>query len=299
MPSGILTTAGERAKEMDKNQFYDRELPVDISELGRLREVDKKCHGVYYCAVIPDEDASIIEEYYIVLDDAPITAEARRYGIPLKNSQGLFFDLNDEISGAKIIDYEILRYLASSHLPLPDGADLRECAAYAAELFPEYFGMLPVPTDTPWGHTARYRTLTSGIYWLETDSGIDVLSVSFPIWSAELSDYVLGFSRFFPNDKEMGARFFTEHNYCLAIFELVQTRPDWVKSGRIDLAALMNCIWEKFPEFAVTFNAQEQSGMHDLLGLLLYEPVSDDVSNGSTKNMITYTPWAGTSFLCW
>ena len=133
-----------------KKPFDGGKLPVDVSELGELCSSELECLGVYHLAVKPETDYSLFPtEYYLVLDSAPISKEARGYGTPLENGQGLIFPLEQEGSGAKIIEYEIFRYRVTHRLPLPEGETLHGCAVYAAELYPEYFGMLPVPALTP------------------------------------------------------------------------------------------------------------------------------------------------------
>ena len=52
------------------------------------------------------------------------------------------------------------------------------------------------------------------------------------------------------------------------------------------------------PGYALGCNAQEQAGLHDTLGLLLYAlGVEDRELEGSPEHMITVTPAAGTDFI--
>ena len=165
----------------NENMLGATELPVDVSELGELCSAELECPGVYHLAVRSETDhCPFPMEYYLVLDSAHISKEAKKYGTPLENGQGFVFSLEQEGSGAKIIEYEIFKYRVLHNLPLPGNETLHGCAVYAAELYPEYFGMLPVPMLTPWGHTTRHRALASGIYWIETDQCVEVLAVSHP-----------------------------------------------------------------------------------------------------------------------
>ena len=282
------------------------DLPVDVSELGELCSAELECPGVYYLAVKPETDRCPFPmEYYLVLDGAPISKEAREYGTPLGNGQGLVFSLEQDGSGAKIIEYEIFRYRIVHHLPLPEGETLHGYAVYAAELYPEYFGMLPVPTLTPWGHTTRHRALASGIYWIETDQCVDVLAVSHPAWSADLSGGVLRHARQTDYDTEhginrtLGYKFFSQKVSCVVIFELLQYHSEWLADGRVYLPALMNAILEYWPEYAVTFNAHEQAGLNDGTGLFLRSMGIEVELSGSVERMITLTPGAGTDYLRW
>lgn len=40
----------------------------------------------------------------------------------------------------------------------------------------------------------------------------------------------------------------------------------------------MNAIWKFHPEYAMGYNAQEQAGLHDMLGLLLL-PLGEKIGN--------------------
>ena len=292
---------------MDEDRLLDEtNLPVDVSELGELVSAELECPGVYYLAVKLETDRFPFPmEYYLVLDGAPISKEAKGYGIPLENSQGLVFSLEQDGSGAKIIEYEIYKYRVLHHLPLPGNETLHGCAVYAAELYPEYFGMLPVPTLTPWGYTTRHRALSSGIYWIETDQCVEVLAVSHPAWAADLSGGVLRHARQTDYDTEhginrtLGYKFFSQKQSCVVIFELLQYHSEWLTSGRVDLPALMNAILEYWPEYAVSFNAHEQAGLNDGIGLLLRSIGIEVELSGSVERMISLTPGAGIDFLRW
>ena len=281
-------------------------LDMLAHELGEISRWEKECPGVYCLSILPEsEDALFCAEYYLVLDSAPISKEARGYGTPLENGQGLVFSLEQEGSGAKIIEYEIYKYRVLHHLPLPGNETLHGCAVYAAELYPEYFGMLPVPTLTPWGYTTRHSALASGIYWIETDQCVETLAVSHPAWAADLSEGVLRHARQTDYDTEhginhtLGYKFFSQKQSCVVIFELLQYHSEWLANGRVYLPALMNAILEYWPEYAVSFNAHEQAGLNDGAGLLLRTMGIDVELSGSEEHMISLTPGAGTDYLRW
>ena len=284
------------------SEFFD----MLAHELGEISSWKEECPGVYYLSILPEsEEVLFCAEYYLVLDKAPISKEARRYGIPLENGQGLVFSLEREGSGAKIIEYEVFKYRVLHRLPLPGNETLHGCAVYAAELYPEYFGMLPVPALTPWGYTTRHRVLASGIYWIETDQCVEVLAVSHPAWAADLSDSVLCHAHQTDYDTEhgidrtFGYQFFTKKVSCIVIFELLQYHSEWLSNGQVYLPALMNAILEYWPEYAVTFNAHEQAGLNDGAGLFLRAMGIEVELSGSVERMISLTEGAGTDFLRW
>ena len=83
------------------------------------------------------------------------------------------------------------------------------------------------------------------------------------------------------------------------IFELLQYHSEWLIDGRVDLPALMNAILEYWPEYAVTFNAHEQAGLNDGIGLFLRSMGIEVELSGSVERVISLTPGAGIDFLRW
>ena len=62
--------------------------------------------------------------------------------------------------------------------------------------------------------------------------------------------------------------------------------------------SLMNAIWKYAPMYAAAYNAQEQAGLNDALGLLLQTLGAEDVElEGASEYMITLDPDAGTDFI--
>ena len=95
----------------DEGLLSGENLPVDVSGLGELFSAELECPGVYHLAVKSERNHNLFPtEYYLVLGKAPIPKEVRRYGTRLENGQGLIFSLEQEGSGAKIIEYEIFKY---------------------------------------------------------------------------------------------------------------------------------------------------------------------------------------------
>ena len=211
---------------MDEGKLPNNEnLPIDVSELGELQSAKQECPGVYYFVMKPEDQFGLFsKEYYLVLENAPISSEARRYGKPFQNDQCLLFALGEDNSGDKIVEYEIYRYRVANHLPLPEGESLHGCAVYGAEIYPEYFGMPPVPALTPWGYTTRHHVLDSGIYWIETDQCEEVLAVAHPAWAADLSKSVLRHGRQLAYDTEhdinhtLGYKFFSRKESWSVMF---------------------------------------------------------------------------------
>jgi len=274
----------------------DELLKLLSYELGEILRWEKECLGVYYLSVRPED--GIGREYYAVFEDAPVSREARAMGRRLKSVPALVYPMGLEDGPQLAVKYEVFRYKIKHGFPLPEGDSLREAALYGMELCPEYFGTYPVPPVTPWGYTLRHRPLDSGIYWIETDQCVEVLAVCHPVWATELSEGLLGIAGKLECEGVMGYRYFLRQTACVAIFELLRTRPELTELGLIRKAELMNAIWEHQPGYAMGYNAQEQAGLHDAVGLLLYAlGVEDRELEGSTEHMVTMDPKTGSDFI--
>ncbi len=95
-------------------------------------------------------------------------------------------------------------------------------------------------------------------------------------------------------DQTLGYLFFAQKVCCIPVFELMEIR-EWDKV--IDKTALMNAIWKGFPEYAASYNTAEQSGGHDMLGLMhIYMGEENVELQGSVKHVISITPNAGIDF---
>ena len=265
-------------------------------ELGEIYHWEEECPGVYYLSILPTIGEG--GEYYAVLEGAPITQEARAIGRRLEGISALIYRLEAEDGAWAAVEYEILRYKAAHGLPMPEGKSLRVAALYGAELRPDYFGAYPVPFLTPWGHTLRHRLLDNGIYWIEAERCVEVLAVCYPIWDGELSEGLGEVGRKLDAEGEIGYIYFLKETACVAIWELLRLRPALLTTGLIHKAELMNAIWENQPGYALGYNAEEQAGLHDALGLLLYAlGVEDRELEGSPEHMITVTQAVGTDFI--
>ena len=63
------------------------------------------------------------------------------------------------------------------------------------------------------------------------------------------------------------------------------------------MPALMNALWEFYPEYVTMHNLQEQAGLHDGLGLMLRSIGGETELARSDENMISVSPGAGTEYL--
>lgn len=272
-------------------------------ELGQILDWEELYPGVYSLTVQPDPDSAYpCSEYYLVLPGAPISREALALGRALDGIPGLLYAIDPPDEGGwTAILYELCKNQSRHGSPPLEGWSLSDAAMEGMELCPSYFGSFPVPPYTPWGWTLRYKALDNGVYWLETSQCETVLAVCHPIWTTELSDGVaqagkkLAHSK--ADDVELGYLFFEERASCTAIFELLKVRPEWLKTGLIRRPELMNAIWKYAPMYAAAYNAQEQAGIHDALGMLLQMVGADSKPQGSVENMICVTPGKGTDFI--
>lgn len=274
----------------------DKLLNILSYELGDILRWEEECPGVYYLAVMPTGGEP--REFYVTLEDAPISQELRAMGRRVEDSHIRLFQFEAEDGAWAAVRYEILRYKTTHNLPLPNGEWLQDAALYGMEHCPDYFGTYPVSPVTPWGYTLRYRALDNGIYWIETDQCVEVLAVCFPVWDSELPDGVQAIAQKLEHEGKMGYLYFTKQDSCVAIFELLRTRSELTELGLIRRAELMNAIWKYHPEYAMGYNVQEQAGLNDALGSLLYAlGIADRELEGSVAHAISLTPEAGTDFI--
>lgn len=274
----------------------DELIDLLTHELGKILQWEEECPGIYYIGVLSDEGTG--QEYYLALENAPISQEVRAMGRPLEEVAAFIYPMDTEEGARYAVEYEVLKYKITHGLPMPEGASLRETALYGMELCPDYFGTYPVPPLTPWGYTLRHRPLDAGIFWIETDQCVQVLTVCHPVWATELSKGLLEIAHKLEHEDKMGYLFFREESACVAIWEFLRTRPELIDTGLIRKAELMNAIWRYQPGYALGYNAQEQAGLHDALGLLLYAlGVEDRELEGSPEYMIAMDPEAGTDYI--
>lgn len=279
-------------------------LPWDIEDqLGEIREVEELCPNAYYVAAKDAQEPSLFSREYIVIDSQlPLFSdEAKAYG---KEAGGaLIYPMEPMDSGHVVIEYEIGRYRVQHGMPKREGYSLYVTAQYGCECHPEYFGYFPVPIETPRGRQTRYKVVDNGIYTMETDTGENLMAICYPIWEAEISEYTQhlalknAYDEAHDINKTLGYLFFKRDDWCLPIFELLITRSEWVEKQIVDEKALMNEIWRTHPEFAASYNVQEQAGLNDSLGMLLKTFGCEVELIGSTKNIIALHPDAGTTFL--
>lgn len=272
-------------------------------DIGETKDLQQLGEGVY-CISLQQPAKPICSEYYVVLADSPvISPEAKAYGESLPGHPGLLmYLLEDPHTEYMIVRYELYRHYVRNHIPLPDGETLRSAALTGMECHPEYFGSYPVPSITPHGLTVRHRSLANGVYWIETDQAVQMLAVTYPLWDG-LSDMAQRLANLLPHDLDcgientLGYMFFEERASSVPIFELLGSYPVWTKSGLVDKPALMNAIWQDFPEYTVIANGLEQSGVNDIVGSLLNEMGANTERNVSPEHLISISPDVGTSFL--
>ena len=255
-------------------------------------DIQEECPGVQYFCI--DRQGDRPTEYYIVeRAGVVISDEAKRYGKPFSDRPDLLmYFLDDPTGGKAIIEYEIKKYRTVNGLDRDGDESLSAFTPNAAELHPEYFGMLLPPRNTPTGITLRWRAFMNGVYLHETEKGRLVVSVCPPLWDGDLSEYTqkLGVS-------EQDCLFFSEQDACVALFELAQSYPELKESGMIDWPALMTAIWKNHPGYAVFYNLDKQSGLHDPAADFLNTLGIECEAGSSPENMIALSIGNGTDYL--
>ena len=141
------------------------------------------------------------------------------------------------------------------------------------------------------------------MFFIETDRCEAMLSVCYPIWHSDLSEFTVALGEFTDSDRAMGIDpalapiFFPEETACLVVYEILPMHPELVKSGTVDPLALQNAIWRQYPEYATQHNIVEQAGLNDTFGLLARTIGIDADLSSSADNMISWTDRKGTKWL--
>lgn len=289
----------ERENTMENWNTSDFSAGLLESLLGEINAVEQESPGVCYLSVSGNEEWSS-GEYYAVWSDVPnISKEAKSYGLrPEQCPELLLYPFMKDDSGWRIIQYELYKYRIVNRLPMSEESDFIDTTLHSIEIHPEYFGLFPVPVLTPWGYTLRHKMLDNGVYWLETNQCQRVLSVCFPIYQ-ELSSAAVEIAiriNYAPEFHVEGPLFFNEQACCIPIWELMRVRRQW-ESKIVDKAALMNAIWQYFPEYATIYNTQVQQGLQDAVGLLLNAVDIQVELKPDTDDVISISSQAGIDFL--
>lgn len=281
-------------------------LPWDFGDsFGEINDVEWLCPDAYYVAAKREDDPSPFDHEYIIVDKnaKTISSYAKQYGeIWGGVESALVYPMESELFIHIVVEYEIARYRLSHGLPEHEICDIRACSVFGHEEVPQYFGMFPVPMMTPEGETMRHQVFCNGVYLLETVRGTSMLSVCYPIWACDLSDYARGLGVEMEYDsqndinKMMGYLYFREKDFCVPIFELVQGRRNWAPAKQVDLQALMNALWEYHASYAATHNLKEQTGLNDNFGLLMRSVGIDFELRGHEDHLIVMHPESGTDF---
>lgn len=288
------------------NTAWPEGLPKELEDFFyEVKFVEVEAPGVYSIIARMHPDRLLTDEFYVVDRSSTIISDAaKKYGGAMSEiPQFLLFPYDKKDGGFPIIAYELARYRVTNGEKLEHMGNLHNMAFYGMEQYPRYFGYYPAPTMTPKGYMTRYQTIDNGIFLLETDQGNRLMAVCYPIWESDLSDALTSAGLQTDYDiahnisETLGYLFFEEPYFCLVIFELVYLREEWVKSGMVDLAALMNAIWRDQPGYAAAHNLSEQSGLHDALGVLLNILGTEVELSSSTDRMIAITPDAGYDYL--
>ena len=220
-----------------------------------------------FCFPLSREDTQK-SEYYAVLTncrEAVISKTARAYGEDA--GEVLLFDLQQPGNGHKIVQYELRRHSVQSGLPQEEADSLYSNAVFGAEQHPEYFGGWPVPSDTPQGRTTRSQALSSGIYLLETERGVRLLAISYPVWQGDLTDMVqrLGLRLARDSgeqiDQTMGCLFFPKELWGVVFYELLTCHPE-LEPLVESRDAMIASIWKHCPQYAMSVNLMEQAEQH-------------------------------------
>ena len=283
----------------------ENEFPYAYIEddLGEIKKWEQVCGDIYLISAA-EPHMLLPDEYYIFPKDTIILSDrAKAYGTPLPSHPELLaVILGSSGSGNTVIHYEALRYQIRHGIPLSeDDNDIHVVSVYGMEENPEYFGSYPAPLDTPHGKALRYKTITNGVFALETVQGDRMIAVAYPIWVGDLTSFTKRHGMKTMRDKRQninrtyGYLFFTEETGCLALFELSLYHA--LNEDVVNVQAVRNAVFQLYPEYTVQHNRNELSGRNDFAGRF-YQMLGVEVElSGKEENLIALSPEAGTDYL--
>ena len=271
------------------------------AELGELLHEEQLCSGVFYITVQSEASGLPVEYYIVDCKSDIISDEAKRFGVPLSASSSyLSYVIGDEHGLDKIVRYEVLLYQTRTGNEI-SRKELLSVAVFGMEQVPGYFGEFPVPKHTPYGQLVRYMQITPGAFAIVTNWGAKLVSISYPIWDGELSDYTIKMGLRTDYDLTHGIHdtfgdlFFSEETACLALFELSLEHA--LNPAVVDMAAAKNAVFARFPEFVLTHNRREITGLNDVSGMMMQMLGVNRELSGKEKNLLTLAPDAGIDYL--
>lgn len=278
-------------------------LPLDLGELGTVKVAEPVIPDVYEAVMEEPETGLNLEAYIVLRSAADISKIAKKYGLTDPSHPELLVYVEGDGKNLRyIIDYELSRYRVLHQIPLPEGEIVRTTAAIGAEMYPEYFGGYPVPFLTPWGYTTRNKVIANGVYWLETERFQRGMAVAYPMFT-DLSDGAQKLAERFDdgsaltNGQTPGYLFFQDVNSSVPLFELLSSPLGKNLCCEIDRAALMNAVYQYFPEYAAQYNLAEQAGLNDIVGLLFQALDIDVELTTDPERLISMSTHAGTEFI--
>lgn len=265
------------------------------SVFGEVLDIEDLAPGVCLFAISRNERGFAREYYLVDQTSTIISSKAKSYGKPIEGHPDLFvYDVDVADSGYQIIRYEIALYQYKKHSTPEAMKELRNMACYGTENHPEYFGTFPAPIDTPRGRTLRSKSIWNGVWCLETDQGEKMVAICYPIWDTEISQDAQIYGEQTQRDREHGIEntygylFFSWEASCIPLFELMSNYRD--PPNEINFLALKNVIWEKYPEYALMNNLEEQKIKLEL------KQRGIDISSYH-DSLIEYSPDVGSDFL--
>ena len=251
----------------NENSYAETELPFELCETywGEMKIAREEAPGVFYVATLPEEEVVCKELFVVTATAVPdiISEEVAGYGKGDKNV--LFFEYEIDGSGWELVKYELLRYRVRHNLPLEIEESLYSYASFCIDKYPAYFGGSIPPRNTPWGLTIRYKKVFEGGCFLETDKGIWVLALSYPVWDTCLSDFSKKLGIMCVSDEILGAEearwlYFKGDTCAPALYELLNTTEyKGILNYITSKESLEARLYADFPQYVIWHNSAEQS----------------------------------------
>ncbi len=192
-------------------------LDTPDGKSGVITFAEQVCPGVFSVG-LRDEYTGLPHTFYLASAGA-VSKEAARYGTAADGI--LFFEEGVPGSGWEIVDFEVSRYKLRQGASL-ESDDIYTLSRVYCERYPEYFGGLEAPKNTPFGRVIRLKKAAEGLYFAETERLRWLLAAHHVIWQGDdLSGYAKSLGVTDAQESDTPYMFFTLQNSTPAICELL------------------------------------------------------------------------------
>lgn len=241
-------------------------LPINEEIWGEIIYMEMYAPELWFmeAALNPEGPSRGADGFYAIpknYSGSVISPEALKYGELMGDV--LYFDYDH---GKLILDYELLRagrqISAKRRNGLQSTLDnsLKDIAAVGSEMYPEYFGPMAIPQETPLGPVTRCKPIQNGVYLVEAGARW-MIALSYPVWD-DLCFDTLALALWNTGGEKWaaqscGAAFFPKEKWAAAVYDLLSWEERYQQLREyIRWESLVAAMWRNHPDIVEQRNAE-------------------------------------------